>query len=178
MPLPDPLRIAWSLAHDDFYRRAQAILNKYNPCQFKGGRCLRGEPCCGMGEGKFCEHLGATGCTVSALYCKVWLCHTATQMSPACADELWKLQKEIDRYYPGMLQMRRSKAQVFDNLLYPEERFDEEATVPATVPPLHRRSTVTLTPVTRVRGSRGSHKARHSTTSSTQHSPSTVQGGD
>lgn len=61
------------------YAEAKEILMKHSPCGFgnrEDGRVCAGsshkEACC-----RGCKNLADFGCTVKALYCKVWLCDTA-----------------------------------------------------------------------------------------------------
>lgn len=64
---------------DRLYAAAEAALKGFNPCQIRGGACysMRTAPerhtempfCCGG-----CRHLGAQGCTVESLYCRLWIC--------------------------------------------------------------------------------------------------------
>lgn len=96
--------------YSEYYAEADAILKKYNPCQISadGKSCTGGEPCC---DG--CSHLKATGCTVMALGCKVWLCVTASTRYPECYNELKILAvKAIKDGIP--LGYRTSKAESFD----------------------------------------------------------------
>lgn len=120
-----PKHIALSLAYDEFYRRAQVIIDKYNPCKITDGKCLNGTPCCGG-----CEHLSNKGCTVSSLRCKVWLCHVARDAFPECAKELRQIEDKIYKIHPGLFWARHSKAQLFDNMTYPESSCFEEDTPP------------------------------------------------
>jgi hypothetical protein len=48
---------------------ATSLFKKFDPCQIKDGKCLRGRFCC---DG--CEYLSPTGCTTEAIWCKLWLC--------------------------------------------------------------------------------------------------------
>ena len=67
-----------SAEYDRIYAEAQALLDKYKPCQGPNGAlCILGSFCC-----SHCPHLGPTGCTVKALWCKLWLCETAKERTP------------------------------------------------------------------------------------------------
>lgn len=104
-----------SLRYDELYREGQQVLDKYNPCKISadGKKCTGGTPCC-----TGCEHLGNKGCTVSALHCKLWLCHTAAQKYPDCYQELQTiLHKGHEERIPGIWGMRQSKTDAFSNLL-------------------------------------------------------------
>lgn len=68
--------------YDKLYEEADSIIKKYNPCNFKQGRCNggRGRPngCCGG-----CMHLDKnTGCTINCLGCKLHLCADAASSIP------------------------------------------------------------------------------------------------
>jgi hypothetical protein len=61
--------------YDRLYEIADFLLKKHNPCGHSNGKCggmktytFQGG-CCGE-----CEHLRANGCSVKALYCKLWVC--------------------------------------------------------------------------------------------------------
>jgi hypothetical protein len=77
--------------------KADAFLAKHNPCRItpnpNGGiNCMAGHGCC---EG--CNHLGARGCTVQALACKLWLCDKAYTALPFLVKiELYELLNECD----------------------------------------------------------------------------------
>jgi hypothetical protein len=98
------------LTYDEFYRRGQAILDKYNPCNISadGKTCNGGHPCCGG-----CRHLGATGCTVEALYCKLWLCGEAAHKFPECHKELTDLYYEARKQDIPIRGGRYSKTENF-----------------------------------------------------------------
>ena len=60
--------------YDRLYDIGNFLLNKHNPCSIKKGTCngpYTTSFCCDD-----CKYLTAKGCTVKALRCKLWLCHT------------------------------------------------------------------------------------------------------
>ena len=80
----EQLRDQLTRIHNALYDRASKLIRQQNPCQIQAGpHCAtcaasrlghetnRGL-CC---EG--CKFLGANGCTVKALGCKLWTCRTA-----------------------------------------------------------------------------------------------------
>ncbi len=74
--------------YNQLCKRADEILKKYNPCNFKNGICLRGWHCCND-----CEFLSRKkGCKEKSLACKLWLCDKARETSPKCAISLDELE--------------------------------------------------------------------------------------
>ena len=63
--------------YDKLYKIADFLLKKHNPCKFSNGKCggskshMFKEGCC-VG----CNYLKEDGCSVKALYCKLWVCGT------------------------------------------------------------------------------------------------------
>ena len=58
---------------NDFNRlcdAADAVFQRFDPCQIRDGHCVGSENfCCNE-----CRHLGPDGCTTKALACKLWFC--------------------------------------------------------------------------------------------------------
>lgn len=83
------------------------MIARINPCEIQivDGRVscyssrseseLDGELCCGG-----CRHLGAEGCTVKALACKLWLCRDVqkTEKGEMARKELIELEREAYRH--------------------------------------------------------------------------------
>jgi hypothetical protein len=113
------------LQHDDAYKRGQAVLAKYNPCALRKEAdgtysCYESrtkkEKQAGCCEG--CEHLGSDGCTVQAVACKLWLCHTVKGTSEGhdAATELFEIERDLreawqptgfnSSYYPWLRASR------------------------------------------------------------------------
>jgi hypothetical protein len=87
-----------SAKYDELYEKASQILKKYNPCQVENWVCERGRQggenfCC-----RCCEHLSKKGCTVKALYCRVWLCNYALQ-NLRRQNKIEDFGKEINEVY-------------------------------------------------------------------------------
>lgn len=94
-----------SEVYDLIYKLADEYIREYNPCKIdEHGRCERSKPlnctCCGgrfssSGDNRpqthICEHLGESGCTVKALYCKLWLCAEIKEKNPEVANKLESL---------------------------------------------------------------------------------------
>ena len=61
--------------YDRLYEIADFLLKKHNPCKHSNGKCggmetyMYSGGCCGG-----CKHLREDGCSVKALYCKLWVC--------------------------------------------------------------------------------------------------------
>ena len=51
------------------YKAGEELFAEFNPCEIRDGKCKRGDLCCSG-----CEYLSDTGCTVEALWCKLWTC--------------------------------------------------------------------------------------------------------
>lgn len=71
------------VVYDELFSKAQAVLDRYDPCQFDAaGSCFAGRyfnnparTCCWIrSAGTNCEHLDAGGCTTRNLACKLFLC--------------------------------------------------------------------------------------------------------
>ena len=100
--------------YDILLNVAQQIIDHYNPCDWRDGKCRRmrsskteTEGCC---EG--CKHLGKNGCTVKSLACKLWMCADQSDLFKECASELKVLRLVADHSgipYEG----RRSKEEDF-----------------------------------------------------------------
>lgn len=55
--------------YNELCDQADVILNKFNPCEVKDGKCKRGYFCC---DG--CKYLKSNGCSIRSLFCKIWIC--------------------------------------------------------------------------------------------------------
>jgi len=104
---------AKSQLYDILLAIGQEILDYYNPCDWRDGKCRRmrsskdDEGCC---EG--CEHLNPKGCTVQSLACKLWLCESQRSVFKECEIELKVLRHVADSCgIPH--EMRRSKEENF-----------------------------------------------------------------
>jgi len=90
---------AKSQLYDILLAIGQEILDYYNPCDWRDGKCRRmrsskdDEGCC---EG--CEHLSRNGCTVKSLGCKLWLCESQKLMFKECENELEILRRVADDF--------------------------------------------------------------------------------
>jgi hypothetical protein len=66
--------------YSKLYRQGNEALKQHDPCKWSNGQCAAGtHGCC-----QECKHLSPQGCTVEALWCKVWLCH-AVRANPVNA---------------------------------------------------------------------------------------------
>ena len=99
--------------YDILIALGQQILDHYNPCDWKNGKCRtirsskREKGCCAA-----CEHLGAKGCTVQSLACKLWLCEDLQDVFRECEAEL-KILRQVSNYSSIPYEMRRSKEENF-----------------------------------------------------------------
>jgi hypothetical protein len=91
--------------HDRLYALADKLLKRHNPCHgcithncFSYGNDSR---CC-MG----CPHF-KNGCTVKALYCKLWLCHSVGAQQYALVRRLERLERIAKKY--NLLVARASR---------------------------------------------------------------------
>jgi len=114
-----------SLMFDYLYSEASKLMEEYDPCKIKDGECERGRRikkgtwrgwaahenfCC-----YDCKYLTDNGCSVQALWCKLWVC------SPDLEEELpldFKIkQRDLLEKAKGLLVGRGSKE---DSLKYGE----------------------------------------------------------
>lgn len=60
-----------SAEYDHICEEADELFKKYDPCQFKDGKCTKdwSDGCCGG-----CSHLGPNGCATKSLGCKLFTC--------------------------------------------------------------------------------------------------------
>ena len=104
--------------YDELYKKAEAIMDKYNPCVFdvKTSLCIRDAlrkkhgkeyqtcGCCGNINGwiidERCKHFKeGIGCSVKSLSCKIWLCADARKNLPQKAlNKLKEIYKEAIFY--------------------------------------------------------------------------------
>lgn len=67
-------RARLSALYDKLYKEATELIAKHDLCAFKNGTCFRkrsiGITSCCYG----CKYLGAAGCSVKSLTCKLWFC--------------------------------------------------------------------------------------------------------
>lgn len=90
------------IIYDNLYQRAAAVIARINPCEIQiiDGKATchasrngheNDELCCGG-----CRHLGAQGCTVKALACKLWLCWEVgkTEKGRLAQQELLEIEHE------------------------------------------------------------------------------------
>ncbi len=116
--------------YDDIYDRAQAVLDKYNPCDIRKDEdgyitctCTRSgtnyygrtreeqEQLCYSG----CQFHTKNGCRVKCLMCKIHLCYIIPEKHPA-RKEMYELHKEAWEHL-GFLQIRRSKKFAIDQAI-------------------------------------------------------------
>ena len=83
------------------YDMASKIIKRDAPCRICVDPDERGY-CCAE-----CPHLSSNGCTVKALYCKVWLCSKVAEIYPETNNKLYSIA-EIARKY-RLLDIRASK---------------------------------------------------------------------
>ena len=77
--------------YEQLYRRGVDLFTMYNPCEIKEGRCINGDFCCSG-----CPYLSDKGCTVQALWCKLWLCgYRFTGVPRKFIDGLRQLRTEF-----------------------------------------------------------------------------------
>ncbi len=100
--------------YDILFNIGKQIIDHYNPCQWKNGKCGRmrsseteTEVCC-----KGCQHLGENGCTVKSLACKLWLCEGQSNLFKGCTAEL-KILRMVADYCGVPCGERQSKEQDF-----------------------------------------------------------------
>ncbi len=101
--------------YDVLIALGQLTLNQYNPCDWINEKCRRmrsskndkDEGCCVE-----CEHLGANGCTVESLACKLWLCEDQRDVFRECEIEL-KVLRQVADYCSIPYEMRRSREENF-----------------------------------------------------------------
>lgn len=91
--------------YDKFYAEASAILERDKPCEVECNSCLNSrvpypdgvvytkEPFCCQG----CQYLGAKGCTVQALSCRVWLCYAAQDKYPDTYRDLQRVRANAEQ---------------------------------------------------------------------------------
>jgi hypothetical protein len=68
---------------EELNKQIKEVLDKYNPCNIKDGKCTRGYKvndglCCQgvcSGNGKACNNLTTSGCKDKPIGCHLWLCH-------------------------------------------------------------------------------------------------------
>ena len=83
--------------YDILIALGQQTLDDYNPCDWRNGKCTRmrssedDKGCC-VG----CQHLGAEGCTVESLGCKLWLCEGQRDLFRECEIKLKVLRQVAD----------------------------------------------------------------------------------
>jgi hypothetical protein len=120
MPKPQPIDmpplVEFIKQYRMLYQSGQALFNRYQPCRNEDSNCKQGgRYCCGG-----CEHLSDTGCTVDALWCKLWTCHKLVQEAPLrFLNKIQKLNlkaRKLCRNADGRFSMN----QVIE-ALYPEE---------------------------------------------------------
>ena len=96
--------------YDKLYDIAKEYLSIMNPCKIKDGKCARGNFCC---DG--CRHLSKNGCTIKALWCKLWLCgQFYDDKYNNLRGRLIALTRIANEY--GLLQYRMSKDETFNRL--------------------------------------------------------------
>ena len=91
----------------------QQTLDYYNPCDWRSGKCRRmrlseddGGCCVG------CEHLGAEGCSVKSLGCRLWLCEGQRDLFRECEIEL-KVLRQVADSCSIPYEVRRSREEDF-----------------------------------------------------------------
>jgi len=108
--------------YDKLYESADRLFKKYNPCGIEAGICLsvrmdhgetaryghhRDTLCC-----TGCEYHTSSGCTVKAIYCKLWICDRVRKYGDPIfvvkIDRLWKRSRPL-RQYSAEQSVRISK---------------------------------------------------------------------
>lgn len=89
------LKLTWKQKRYLYYlNRWEKIMKEYNPCDFKGGKCINmragNKICC-----KGCRLLTSNGCSSINIYCKTFLCPTAFNSLPK------KERNELDHLLEG-----------------------------------------------------------------------------
>lgn len=79
--------------------------------------CRGGHSCCGGDSGMIvpCEYLGADGCTIVCLMCKVYICHRAAVRYPDVKRNLNRIAKIAKAH--GFLFYYEDKAVTIDRLM-------------------------------------------------------------
>lgn len=115
-----------SRSYDEAYAKAHEIFQATDPCQIRvvdgTASCAasragalqyphNGQLCCWD-----CRHLTATGCSVTALACKVWVCEYLERTQPGLVARLESLE---DFVIDNGIPVRETKEETLAN--YPHE---------------------------------------------------------
>jgi len=114
---------AASKEYDLLYQEACDLVAEFDPCKVEDGTCLR----CREGDGvnfccTGCKHRGAEGCTVKAIWCKLWFCHgylgnteaLGKHFNDEFSDRIQDLRERINKLPHGIGRGgRHSKQQLF-----------------------------------------------------------------
>ena len=98
----------YSDLYTKLYNKASKIIGTDKPCR----TCLEPDKsgyCCFR-----CAHLSSTGCTVKALYCKVWLCTSARLAFPKTSYKLDGIMRRANKYL--LLKIRASKKETLSQV--------------------------------------------------------------
>jgi len=103
--------------YDILYDIADGLFREYNPCKIENGKCVRGRDggCC---EG--CEYLKENGCSVKALFCKLWLCEPMLNKYPQLRKKLVYLSRIAEKH--NLLLLRGSRSDVEKFLIKDEKK--------------------------------------------------------
>lgn len=98
----------FSEEYDAIYEEAKELFEKYNYCDVSHGQCAnfkfrpdRGYSFCCSG----CEHLSENGCTVKALWCKLWTCRYEKSRWAVSADKQDKLKAVGEKLVPFLQEL-------------------------------------------------------------------------
>lgn len=114
-----------SVEYDRFYEEAEELFKKFDPCKFKGNKCVHNgyktlykDGCCGTG----CPFHTPKGCSIRCLGCKTFFCKGGSVPAPGgFLNSLHDLREEISRVLaPSALSCYTSKEE-FLKRIYREE---------------------------------------------------------
>lgn len=81
---------------------ADALMEKYDPCQLKDGGCLvrNPSPCCDITRfGRRCKYSKNNRCTNPNVECKIWFCETAIKNMDPKVYEAFRGLEHIARQF-------------------------------------------------------------------------------
>ncbi len=108
-----------SCQFDEVYRKAQELLDEYNPCKIAihecgGATCVAkdepGQMCC-----IDCEYHSYDGCTIMCLGCKLSICMSAGDLEEL-RDKLNSLKSNVLYYFSHVGEIRMTKEEVLASL--------------------------------------------------------------
>ena len=97
--------------YDYLCREATTLVTNTDPCEISKGKCKgRLKICCT--ENLLCDNLTTTGCQVTSLSCKLWLCKEMRKKYPVLANQLNQLSDIAFKH--KIYQCRYSKQETFE----------------------------------------------------------------